>query len=200
MTRFFQLFISAIFHPVFVNLLSLWLLFNLFPQLKFGIPEKLKQFMILFVFASTGIIPMVMVLVLKITGRIKSIMLHETSERQLPYLLTMLLYFFCYYNFLKLNANALVLHYLLGCTIVVMVVMFVNRFFKISIHMASLGALTGLIMAATKHTNEDLRLYLVMAFLISGLVATARLYAKAHSPLQISTGFIVGLFIMFFIL
>lgn len=200
MNRNSQLFISTLFHPVVVNLISLILLFQLYPQLNYGLPAKLKQFMILFVFASTGIIPMVMVLVLKITGRVKSIMLHNEKERQLPYLITMLLYFFCYYNFLKLNAHPIILRYLLACTLVVLSVMLINRFFKISIHMASMGALLGVVMANVHYSQTDMRLLMALIFFISGLVATARLHAQAHTALQLITGFFVGLFIMYFTL
>lgn len=200
MPKSLQLVIAGIFHPVFVNLLSFWLLFQICPPLAFGIPPKLQQFMLLFVFASTGIIPIIMVGVLRITGRVKSFMLHSKEERNTPYLLTTLLYFFCFYNFYKLNINGIILNYLLACTIIVLMVMLINRFYKISIHMASMGALTGLIVAMGAYNTADIRHIAIAAFVLSGLVGSARAFAQAHTLWQLFLGFAGGFLIMYFAL
>lgn len=200
MPRLLQYIIAGIFHPVFVNLFSFWLLFQVCPPLAFGIPPKMQQFILLFVFASTGIIPIIMVTVLRITGRVKSFMLHSKEERNMPYLLTTLLYFFCFYNFYKLNINGIILNYLLACTIIVLMVMLINRFYKISIHMASMGALTGLIATMSYYNAADIRHLLVSAFVVSGLVGSARAFAGAHTFWQIVLGFAGGFCVMFFAL
>jgi hypothetical protein len=200
MPRLLQYTIAGIFHPVFVNLLSFWLLFKICPPLAFGIPVKMQQFMIFFVFASTGIIPVIMVVVLRITGRVKSFMLNSKEERNMPYLLTTLLYFFCFYNFYKLNVNGIILNYLLACTIILLMVTLINRFYKISIHMAGMGALTGLIAVMTYYNSADIRYLLIVVLILSGLVATARMFAGAHTFWQLILGYLGGFLVMFFAL
>lgn len=190
--------ISVVFHPVWVNLLSLVCLIYLFPGLNYVLPQKLKIFFVAFIFITTGILPLLLILVLKLTGRVKSITLDKSNERRLPYLITLALYFFCYYNFLKLGTSPYLLKYLLGCTLIILMVATINYFYKISVHMASLGALAAVIAAASAFT--EIRLLLSFIVLTAGLVGSARLFLNAHGLNQILTGFISGFIIMWLIL
>ena len=97
MNRKFPLFISVIFHPVFVNLISLLLLFILFPFMQIAVSNALKLFYILFIFITTGILPMIIVGVLKLMGKLNSILLDDKDERTTPYIITACLYLFDYY-------------------------------------------------------------------------------------------------------
>lgn len=200
MNQGFSKFIAFVFHPVFINLLNLWLLFNLFPSLSHGIPLRVQLFYISFIFISTSIIPIITVFVLRFTGKVNSIMLHLREERKMPYLVTMLLYFFNYYNFTKYPTHPLILSYLLACAAVVGLVMVFNFYTKISIHLATLGALAGLLAVASQYSQFDLRLLLVLSILLSGFVASARLSSNAHQPKEVYSGFVLGFVLMFFIL
>lgn len=192
--------VSALFHPVWVNLLTTWLLFVLFPELNNGLPAKLKQFMILFVFVVTGVVPVLVLGFLRLTGKINSIMLNAKEDRRWPYLITMLLYFFCFYNFYKLNAPNILLKYLLGCTIIVLFVALVNNYYKISIHATSMGALLGVLMAACAITQTDLRPIIAATILLGGFVCNARLLLNAHTTDQLFIGYLTGTVAMFLIL
>ncbi len=200
MNRNFSSLISVIFHPVFVNFLNLWLLFNIFPSLSFGLPQSRQYFYIAFIFIATSIIPIIMVFVMRMLGKVQSILLTTKEDRKLPYLVTMLLYFFCFYYFIKFHTPPLILSYLIACAVIIGIVMTINFFDKISIHTATLGALAGLIAVAGRYGVADARLMLVGIFLISGLVATARIFANAHHNKQVYSGFFLGFVLMFFIL
>jgi hypothetical protein len=201
MNRHLSNFISGIAHPIFINLLCLVSLFSLFPQLAHGMPSRIQWFYISFIFISTSIIPVILVFVMRITGKINSITLENREERNLPYLITLVLYFFNYYNFAKTpTTHPLVLQYLLACSAIVMAVFIINFFNKISIHMATLGALTGLLAISNYTAGIDARLLLIPVFLLSGLVATARYSLKAHQPQQLYLGFLLGFLLMFVIL
>lgn len=197
-------FLSVLFHPVFVNLLNLWLLFNLFPSLNYGMPQKLKLFYISFIFISTSIIPLIMVFVLRVTGKVNSVMLNQKEDRKIPYLITLLMYFFNYYNFnsnfSKYPTHPLILSYLIGCAAIVAAVLTINFFNKISIHTATMGALAGLTAVAGKYTHADIRVLLMLIILISGGVASARIFLNAHQNMQVYSGFVLGFLLMFFIL
>ena len=193
-------FISVIFHPAFVNLLNLFTLFFLFPQLHSGVPAKLKWFYLMFIFVSTSIIPIILVFVLKISGRIKTIMLYDREERRIPYLLTIFIYGFDYYNFTKISATPLVLNYLLACMAVLTIIFIVNYFYKISIHTATLGSFLALLMVNYINTGAELRPLIAITFVMIGLVSSARLFANSHNSSQVYLGLIVGFIPMFFIL
>ncbi len=192
--------ISFVFHPIFVNLLNLWLLFALFPALHYGIPLRLKYYYITFIFFATSVIPLIMVVMMRLTGKIKSVLLADKEDRKLPYLVTLIVYFFCYYYFTKLHTHPLILSYLVSCATIVSLVMVINFFDKISLHTATMGALAGLLAVAGKYTFLDIRYFMVFALLMAGLVASARIITNAHQSNQVYYGFFLGFVLMFLIL
>ncbi len=193
-------FLAIVFHPVFVNLLNLCLLFTLFPTLSHGIPAKAQLFYISFIFVATSIIPLLTVLVLRLIGKVNSILLNQKQERNIPYLTTMLLYFFVYFNFNKYPTHPLILSYIFACMAIVGSVMLINFYTKISIHLATLGALAGLLVVSGKLAEFDTRILLIITMLISGLVASARVFSNAHEERQVYSGFFLGFFWMLLIL
>ncbi len=200
MSRKLSLFISILFHPVFVNLFSLLMLFVLFPYLQYVVSNTLKLFYILFIFITTGIFPVIAVGILKLMGKTSSVLLDEKEERTIPYIITACIYLFDYYFFLQFGAPALLNAYLLACASIVVLVLLVNKFNKISIHAASLGALMAVVISGLHVAHFDVRILLALIIFLSGLTASARLFANAHIPQQLYTGFLLGLSIMLFIL
>jgi hypothetical protein len=200
MNRSVSLFISALFHPVFVNLFSLLLLFVLFPYLQYAVSDGLKTFYILFIFITTGLLPIVAVGILKLIGKASSVLLNNQEERTIPYIITASIYLFDYYFCLRIGSPQLINAYLLACASIVVAVLIINRFNKISIHAASLGALMAVIVSANHIANFDIRVVLSITIFFAGLTASARLFANAHVPQQLYTGFLLGLIIMLFIL
>lgn len=193
--------ISALAHPVFVNLLCVYLLFQLYPPLFHGLPHRVQQFYISFIFITTSIVPIILVLVMRITGHITTITLEKKEDRRIPYLATIALYVFNFYNFYQApNTHPLILTYLLACAAIIGVVYTINILNKISIHLATLGALCGLLCNVSYLGYYDTRFLLGVCIAFSGLVASARLSLNAHTPKQLYTGFLIGLVLMFFIM
>jgi len=199
MNRTFAFGVSAVFHPVFVNLLSLLTLIFLCPILSFAITPQAKLYYIVFVFVTTGIIPILFILLYTWLGRIQSILLDVQHERNIPYLITASLYLFNYYIFSKTGAPPFIIAYVIGCACVVVAVAIINHFYKISAHGASLGALTGILLAISSAAIIDMRLLLAFVIVISGLTLSARLFLAAHTLPQVLLGWILGLSIMYLI-
>jgi hypothetical protein len=135
---------------------------------------------------------------MKLLGSIQNIVLDNKEDRVLPYVVTIIFYLFTYYNFrTSLLTNSILLGYLFACSLIVFAVLLINFYSKISIHMATLGALCGLIASSAPVSMIEVRWLLVFFTLTSGLVATARFSLKAHSVIQLYFGFILGFFTMF---
>jgi hypothetical protein len=200
MNRRISLFISTLFHPVFVNLLSLLLLFILFPQLQFAISDRMKVFYILFIFTTTGLLPVLTVMLMKLIGKVSSFLLNDREDRTVPYIITASVYLFDYYFCSRIGSPVLLNAYLLACASIVVVVLIINLFNKISIHAASLGALLAVVVSAAYVAGMDIRLLLALIFVLSGLTASARLFAGAHMPHQLYTGLLLGFMVMLFLL
>ncbi|MFA6262318.1 MAG: hypothetical protein WC760_12675 [Bacteroidia bacterium] len=184
--------LSVVFHPVFVNSFSLLLLFLLFPSLRYGVHPAMKVFYWSVIFISTGIVPMAWVGVSRLLGKIDSILLPNSDDRNLPYILTASLYMLDFYLAGQWGASSLFRAYLLACSSVVVSVLIINQFTKISIHAASLGALAAVIHQSALVAGFDVRYLMIAALVISGLVLSARLWAESHTSTQVYLGFLVG--------
>lgn len=194
------LFLSVLFHPVFVNAFTLWLLFNLFPTLHYGVHPVVQWYYMGFVFISTGIIPLIWVVITGFILKKTSLMLEEKEDRNLPYILTSSFYLFDFYLSKKIGAPVLVSSYLLACSSILVAVLIINIFTKISIHAASMGALVALITLSVDAASFDIRTLVATAIFLSGMVMSARLFLEAHQPAQIYSGFLCGFVLMWVVM
>ncbi len=83
-----------------------------------------------------------------------------------------------------------------GTAFLVILVLVINLFWKISSHTTAIGALLGTIIGTSYFLEMYLINWILLITLISGLVGFARLKENAHSPLQVYAGFIVGFTVM----
>lgn len=200
MNRTFAFSLSVIFHPVFVNLLSLVLLIQLSPYLDAALTASAKWFYITYIFITTALLPLFVVVARKALGFSPSILLERSDDRHIPYIVTACAYLFGYYLFLRIGSPPPLIAYMLASASIMVLMLIINFFTKISAHATSLGAITGTLIACQAASDYDVRLMMVVIFLLSGITASARLALEAHSRMQIYTGFLMGLFVMWFIL
>ena len=59
--------------------------------------------------------------------------------------------------------------------------------------MAGVGALLGLAVYTSYSFGLQFLLFIACLVLLAGLVGTSRLFLKAHTPLEVYTGFFLGL-------
>lgn len=201
--------ISFIFHPLLIVTYMLILLLLVNPYL-FGvssIADKASRLLILQVFLSTFFIPGVAVAMLRFTGMIRSFEMESRQERIAPYIITGIFYLWMFRNFLdNSTVPTAFTSFLLGATIGLFFAFFVNIFSKISAHAVGMGGLMGMvvitmllfsydtftIMSARGTLEVSMSTVLLITILISGLVGTARLLLKAHEPMDLYGGYLVG--------
>jgi hypothetical protein len=191
MNKKVQLIISTIFHPIFINLVSLWLLFSMFPALA-ALPYMAKSTVIALIVSLNIILPALVVALLKLTNQVSSIQLQHLKERKWPFAFTALGYIASFYLLNKAGVSIIVLKYLLAGTLTVVIIAIVSNFWKISVHMASIGALLSLLIIINQYTQLDLRIAIGLVIAIAGLVGSARHFANAHNTAQLVAGFLVG--------
>lgn len=200
MNRNASLVISTLFHPVFVNLYGLVALILLSPYLSLGLTRNAQLFYVGFIFVTAGVLPIMAVLVLRLLGKVQSILLDVQDERNVPYLITATVYLFDYYLLSRMHTPALLRAYVLACACIVVAVVIVNHFYKISVHAASLGALIAIILTVAQAPMFDLRYLLVIVFILTGITLSARLFLHAHTLLQVISGWVLGFVVMYLIL
>lgn len=84
---------------------------------------------------------------------------------------------------------------MLGATLLVVSVLLINLFWKISAHMVAIGGLCGMMIATSYRLQINLHPVLISLFIIAGLIAFSRLKLNAHDPSQVYFGFLLGAFV-----
>ena len=203
--------ISVLFHPLMI-LTYMLILFILANPYLFGvsnISEHKSKILILQVFFSTFFIPAFSVAMLRFLGFVQSFELREKEERIAPYIITGIFYLWMFRNFL---GNSLIptayTSFVLGATISLFIAFFINIFSKISAHAVGMGGLVGMVMITMllfSYGSFEVSLplmgtlhltmvtILLIVIVLAGLVGTARLVMKAHEPMDLYGGYLVGL-------
>lgn len=203
--------ISLVLHPLLVLTYMLIFLLLVNPYLFgiYSISDQTGKALLLRVFLSSFFIPMVAILMLRFTGLIRSLEMPQKEDRIGPYIITGVFYLWLFRNFLDNNQiPALFVSFTLGATIALFLAFFINIFSKISIHALGMGGLLGVVvltMAVFPEYNFlspaqargdvwqlDLRFLLVGLIFLSGAVGSARLALRAHEPMDLWGGYLVG--------
>lgn len=172
----------------------------MFVFLLYGAPQLVKvsyfdkRFLVLMVFMTTFLIPLLSIVMMKLTKNIVSFHMDSKEERVFPFSMISLFYMITTYLFyMKFEVDPALILALAVITIVVILLTSITFFLKISAHMAGIAGLMAIVMAtALKDPSHDY-LYLVLgSILLTGSVGSARLYLNAHSPSEVLIGFLLG--------
>ncbi len=196
--KIFSRILSTIFHPLLIPSIGLFLIFNVGGHFSY-MPFEHQRIVYLIVFLSTCILPVSLIPLFLLLGVIKSIYMEERKERLLPVAFTGLFYLLGYFF---LSRFSVVPHFIKGfmlATLVTIIVsMAITFFWKISMHMIGIGGLVGALLALSMRFGLDIWIIFSIVILISGLIGASRIYLKAHTPLQVHLGFLLGISIVFF--
>ncbi len=185
--------ISFLFHPLLISSFGMLILLNMNTYVGATIPVQARQFILIIIFVNTALIPAIAIFMLRRLGLIEDVYLTHRSERILPLLITTLLYVFTYYLLKKLALPSLIYYYVMGACLIALSCLIISFRWKISLHMASIGGLTGFLIATSLLLRADLLNVIILSFFVSGLIGSARLRLQAHSPGQVYAGFILGM-------
>jgi membrane-associated phospholipid phosphatase len=190
MNRGIANFVSYIAHPGLMPLVGVLFVLLLTPEY---IGQGVFLIALVYVFLGTYLFPFLLVLVLRKIGLLGSLHMHEPSERKLPYVTAGLFYFVTAQSLRGFPIPNFIPLYLFSGVIILFVCLLLLRTIKISIHMAGIGALLGLVLFTSYFFSLQLLLFIAALFLLAGLVGSSRLYLKAHTPVEVYVGFFLGL-------
>ncbi len=192
--------LSAIFHPVFLPTYTILILFALKSYLSAILPVKLKFIILGIIVLITILIPLFFTYLFLLKGIIQTEKMENKHERILPYLISCVFFYLCYHILRQLPIPQTYEMFMLGATFIILISFIINFFWLISIHMAAIGGITGLLAGLYYQQGIDTLCLLSVFILLSGLLGTARLSLNAHKPVQVYTGFMAGFSIMFVII
>lgn len=185
--------ISFVFHPLFIPVYLSWFLIYinpLFPAIHSG--DKwilLLRFVVMYT-----VFPLVTVFLAKGLGFVQSVYLKTQKDRIIPYVVCGIYYFWMWYvlknqpefpGYFVMLSLAIFLASSLG--------LIVNSFIKISMHTIAIGVMITFMLLLAFSTDVNYGFYIAIAFLLAGLVSTARLINSDHNPLEVYAGLVAGI-------
>ncbi|MBT8235223.1 MAG: hypothetical protein KJO04_03440 [Bacteroidia bacterium] len=190
MRLFFQI-LSYLFHPILIPVAGAIAYFMITPKYS---PLEFQAGNILPIFILTVIIPILSFFILRNIGVVSSIGLPTIKERMLPMLIHLVLLLMILYQVIPNNYTAEIYFYFVGLVIAnltAFLLLLMN--YKISLHMLGLGCLLMFLICLSIHFEINITIALSAIVLVTGLVATARLYLKAHSRMEVMIGLFIGI-------
>ena len=187
--RLFLRIISYVFHPLFTPIVGTLAYFTVAPY------STLEQQSgnILPIFILTVIIPIIFFLILKNLKLVTTIFAPSIQERKYPLLISIGLYLMILYKVIPQNYIDELYFFFVGlltAAIATLLLLFLK--FKTSIHLLGMGSLLLFFIGLSIHFEINITLAIGTITLLSGLVASSRLYLKAHTITELLIGFIVG--------
>ncbi len=189
---------SGIMHPALVGIYGALILYelrlyNYFPaEYSRWISPELKRWVLIVVLINSVIVPISFLPFYRQRGIISSIRMENSRERIIPLTVQFFLFAISYYLFKRFYVPSLINLYIIGGAVAVLQAIIISRYWKISLHMLGMGALSGLVFIISLKYNIETLHYLPVILLASGVTGSSRLLLGEHNLWQVIAGFISG--------
>ena len=177
--------------PFYLPVLGLIFLFT-FSYLSI-FPTMYKLLMVLLFYLFSVLLPTYLIHVYSKYEGWTTKQLINRERRMVPYVISILCYFLGFYLLTLMNTPDFISVIFVVAIIIQVLCAAVYRWWKISIHSAGIGGVTGMVVAFSVILSFDPTWWLCMLLLIAGLVGTARMVLRQHSLAQIVCGYLIGL-------
>lgn len=184
--------ISILLHPVLMPLVGVFLLFTFGGWLP-TLPFEAKAYVYLVIIVTTILMPVTLMPLMKKLKLIPDYRFAERDDRKIPLLLLAFFYLCGAFILQKANAPAIIPMFLNGLSLVILGCALVNWRWKVSIYMAALGALNGMILGLSFLWMINLQWVIALLFVLAGIAGYARLKGGHHTPAQVYGGYLIGL-------
>lgn len=189
--KVFYKIVAYIFHPVFIPIYGAFMYFL--------VTKKYSSFQmqignLLPIFILTVIIPVICFLILRNMGIISSIVMPFIKERKFAIYISLVLLLMIVYKVIPYNYTIELYYYFVGLIIALLsylILLFVK--FKSSMHMLGLGSLVMYLINLSVHFEINITFSLSLLIIITGIIASSRLYFKVHKNLELAIGLIIGM-------
>jgi membrane-associated phospholipid phosphatase len=182
---------SVIFHPLFMPVYGMIIVF--LPASPYGyLPLGVKKLLILIMLVNNVFLPFSLLPFLKHMNFISSWSLSERKERNIPMIITTILYATTSYMIFRFPVPFFLKTFIFSAFMLSLAVTVINFRWMISVHAAGAGALIAYILILCFRLYAPLEGYLLLSLIAGGLVLSSRLLLKVHSPRQVWYGFFLG--------
>ncbi len=188
---------SYVFHPIFMGVYGA--LFYFFITYSFFYDTQIYVTLVQ-VTILTFLLPISVYFLLKSLGVVKSFTEASLAERRVPIMVQIILLFVLLKNSLSVENNGELFYYFLGGIISAGLALLLVLFkFKVSLHMIGISAFIGFAYCLVIYYSIPFKYILAFFIVCGGLLASSRLYMKAHTNLELITGVFVGALPQYFL-
>ncbi len=188
--------ISHVFHPLLMPTYLMAVLLNLHTYFALVIPFEAKWRLLLLIFAITFAFPLLLTYLMLRIRMIRSFEMRSREERVFPLITTVIFFYLAYHLIKGVNISPVYSYFAIGATLIAVITLILNFFWKISIHMLGQGAVFGTLLGISLTFYVNIPGLLFLSIIIAGITGYARLKLEAHKPLEVYTGFLGGAIIM----
>jgi membrane-associated phospholipid phosphatase len=185
-------FISVAFYPLFVPTYAFIILLTM-PAYFSALMAPVAKWLVLgLVFFTTCVMPTLLIIIMIKSKIVSTTYLSVREDRTLPYIVSIIFFYLTYYILKHLQISAVYYYFVIGATMLNIIVMGINFVWKISSHTASIGALAGMIVGLSYFLGTSYFGLIALTIMIAGFIGFARLKLQAHTPAQVYAGFVLG--------
>lgn len=179
--------LSWVLHPFLqpVYLMVVLLTMTTFAHYSVGVKFYLMWVVVLYAI----IIPFLALGVLHSLGRISDFKVDDRRQRIWPLLVGIVCYALCALTFAKIPSAIFLRKFMVAAACCEAMCLLVTLRWKISLHLTGMGAAVALLVVMNVVGVGSMLIPLAVAILLSGALASARLYLGCHNGAQVLAGF-----------
>lgn len=189
---------SMVFTPFYLPLVGLVALF-IFSYMSM-MPWWYKVIVLTLVYLFTILLPTVLIHIYRRYQGWTLIELGKKERRMVPYIISILCYFTCYYLMNVFRIPHFMSRILVAALMIQIVCALINVWWKISTHTASIGGVAGALVAFSLLFSFNPVWWLCLVFIVAGMVGSSRMILRQHTLSQVITGFLAGMVCGFFMI
>lgn len=190
--------ISILLHPFLVSTIGFLILLNTrfyFSMLSWDA----KRFVLLIVFFTTTLMPLVSGAVLTFTRKF-DLTFEKAADRVILQLAAAIFYYLGYFMLGKINVNPVFKVFLIASALLIIILSIITMRWKISNHMAGIGGMLGTVVALSFRLGINPVWLITGIVLSSGLLGSSRLILGKHTITQVTAGFGVGFLVLYLVI
>ena len=182
--------VSMLFTPFYLPLVGLMALFVFSYLSQMPWAYKLQVLMLVYVF--TILLPTVLIHFYRRYQGWNLIELGIKERRVVPYVISILCYFFCVYLMDLLHIPHFMGTMVSAALFIQIVCALINVWWKISTHMAAIGGVAGALFVFGEFFGFNPVWWLCLVLILAGVLGSSRMILRQHTLPQVVTGFFVG--------
>ncbi|UYQ92908.1 hypothetical protein MKQ68_22770 [Chitinophaga horti] len=189
---------SYLLHPLFLPVLVTFMAVTALPEYftafraeSLRLPYDRLYFR---VGVNTILFPMLVVMLSTALGFVSTIHMEKQRDRIIPYVATIIFYFWAFYTFLREGkAPPFFNAFFLGIFLTASICLVANNFIKISMHTTGWGGVIGFFLVLMWGMGLNVSIPLAVILLFTGIAATSRLVLSAHTTWEVYIGLFTGI-------